>query len=232
MTSWPKTKTIQVVTDTRGWFDIHASRLVENLLNLGHDARLVWDYSDIVEGDIAFFLSCTKIAPPQVVCKSPWSVVVHASALPKGRGFSPIVWQVLAGVNDVPVSMIRMTEQVDAGDIIMQRMLKLSGFELNQQLRSALGDMIVEMCVEFSELKNEPVTVPQVGEPSWYARRFPQDSRIDPKQSLEEQFNLLRVVDNDAYPAFFDHLGHRYFIKISLESDDELNKKLNPRSPK
>ncbi len=43
---------------------------------------------------------------------------------------------------------------------------------------------------------------PQQGEASYYRRRRAADSQLDPHCSLAEQFNLLRVVDNQRYPAF------------------------------
>jgi methionyl-tRNA formyltransferase len=54
----------------------------------------------------------------------------------------------------------------------------------------------------------------QTGEPSYYPRRRPDDSRLDPNKTLAEQFNLLRVVDNERYPAFFEHHGQRYLVKV------------------
>ncbi|HEX8578755.1 MAG TPA: formyltransferase family protein, partial [Allosphingosinicella sp.] len=141
-------------------------------------------------------------------------IVVHASALPNGRGFSPVVWQILEGLNEIPVSMIFAAEAVDAGDIVMQRTLRLRGHELNDEVRNKLGALIVAMCLDYLALPHPPPGLPQQGEPSWYARRRPQDSRFDPNKTIAEQFNLLRVVDNDRYPAFFEHRGHRYVLKI------------------
>ena len=40
------------------------------------------------------------------------------------------------------------------------------------------------------------------------------DSRLDPDDTIAQQFNLLRVVDNERYPAFFELLGRRYILKI------------------
>jgi methionyl-tRNA formyltransferase len=55
---------------------------------------------------------------------------------------------------------------------------------------------------------------PQAGLPTYYKRRTPEDSELDPDKPLRDQFNLLRVADNDQYPAFFRHLGHKYVLKI------------------
>ena len=59
---------------------------------------------------------------------------------------------------------------------------------------------------------------PQAGEESIYTRRGPADSRIDPHQSIADQFNLLRVVDNDTYPAFFELNGSTYRLQIQEAS--------------
>jgi len=40
------------------------------------------------------------------------------------------------------------------------------------------------------------------------------DSRLDIDRSIKEQFNLLRVVGNEEYPAFFEINGHKYLLKI------------------
>ena len=79
-----------------------------------------------------------------------------------------------------------------------------------------LAEKIQEMCLEFISgydhyLKHAEV---QTGEPTYYKKRSPQDSQLDISKSIEEQFNLLRVVDNEKYPAFFVKDGVRYVVKI------------------
>jgi methionyl-tRNA formyltransferase len=51
--------------------------------------------------------------------------------------------------------------------------------------------------------------------PTYYRKRCPDDSRIDPSRTIAEQFNLLRVADPERYPAFFDWCGHRYQITLT-----------------
>ena len=50
---------------------------------------------------------------------------------------------------------------------------------------------------------------------TYYSKRSPEDSRLDPNKSISEQFNLLRVCDPARYPAFFEMNGFRYQITIS-----------------
>lgn len=217
---WKRPRSVTVCVDTPGWFDPFAARLVSLANDGGDNAILVDQAGDVVPGDIAFYLSCTSLTPGHVLARNTLNVVVHASALPHGRGFSPVAWQVLEGRNVIPVTMIEAVAEADAGDILMQSSFELEGHELNDEIRNRLGETIVEMCVRLLASDAPPVGTPQVGSPTWYSRRRPSDSRLDPSQSLAEQFNLLRVVDNERYPAYFDHLGHRYVVKI--EKAEEL----------
>src|SRR5690606_20519327 len=60
----------------------------------------------------------------------------------------------------------------------------------------------------------EVVPTPQRGVPTYYRKRTPEDSRIDPSKPLMESFNLLRVADPERYPAFFEMHGRRFKIRI------------------
>lgn len=216
---WGKPRTLTVCVDTLSWFDPFAERLVEQASAAGDEARLVRSSAEVPQGEIAFYLSCLRITPPDVLARNRHNLVVHASALPQGRGFSPVVWQVLEGRNLIPISMIFAAEAADSGDIVMEDRLELQGHELNDEIRCRLGEKIVNMCLAYLTLPAPPAGRPQQGEPSWYPRRHPLDSRLDPDRSLAEQFNMLRVVDNDRYPAFFDHRGHRYLLRIERQDD-------------
>ena len=54
----------------------------------------------------------------------------------------------------------------------------------------------------------------QSGKSFYYKKRGPSDSKLDPNKTIMEQFNLLRVVDNKRYPAYFELNGTRYILKI------------------
>ncbi|MDO1557944.1 hypothetical protein Q0812_00705 [Brevundimonas sp. 2R-24] len=205
---------IAVVTDTPGWFDPHGEALAATLRQEGHEAVFVRDVREAPEGDMAFHLSCLKLCPPEALALNALNLVVHASDLPKGRGFSPLVWQVLEGRNDIPVCLIEAAEAADAGPVRLRDALTFQGCELNDEMREALGRKVVEMCLRFARAPDAYPPAEQVGEPSWYARRRPEDSRLDPNRTLADQFDLLRVVDNDRYPAFFEHRGRRFILRI------------------
>jgi len=215
MTDWWRCpRKISVVVDTPGWFDAHAERLVCKLVENGDRAEFVRDATSVQNGDLAFYLSCMRLTPREILDRNRLNLIVHASDLPRGRGFSPVVWQVLEGRNRIPVTMIVADEGADTGPVAMTDVIDLQGHELNDEIRNKLGCCIVKMCISVVSDDSPPETRPQVGEPSWYKKRIPANSRIDPERSIVDLFSLLRVVDNDRYPAFFDLHGHRYRLLI------------------
>ncbi|MFN6934556.1 MAG: formyltransferase family protein [Tsuneonella sp.] len=211
---WTNDRLVSVCVDTPGWFDPFAERLVAAARDAGSHAVFVRSADEVGTGGVAFYLSCMKIVPPRTLDRNHLNVVVHASALPKGRGFSPIAWQVLEGAKVIPVTMIEAAEGADTGAVLMTDSVTLEGHELNDEIRNRLGQTIVSMCLRMLTADQPPVGRQQVGEATWYPRRQAQDSMIDPSRPLSDQFDLLRVVDNDRYPAFFDLRGHRYLLRI------------------
>ncbi|KZM50141.1 hypothetical protein OA90_10925 [Labrenzia sp. OB1] len=204
-----------MVTDTEGWFDRFANELVDRIRENDDRAAFFRDQGQVLEGDIAFYLSCLKLTPEHVLSRNRINLVVHASALPKGRGFSPVVWQILEGLDVIPLSLFEMDGTADTGPIVRQSTVAFEGHELNDEIREALGRSIVDICMDYLVAETRPVAVPQTGEPTWYRRRKPADSELDPQKSIAEQFQLFRVVDNERYPAFFTINGQKYILKIA-----------------
>lgn len=208
-------RTISVVVDNHSWILPWAQELVARVNDeLGDRAQLLRRYEDVERGHAALFLGCVGVAPPQVLARNDYNLVPHASAVPHGRGFAPLVWQVIEGRTRIPVVLLEAAEDVDEGPVYLGMTLQFEGHELHDELRARLGQACVDLSLAFLAQPEPPPPVPQSGEPTWYRRRTPADSRLDPERSIAEQFDLLRTVDNERYPAFFDFRGHRYRLKI------------------
>lgn len=52
---------------------------------------------DLTNGDFLFLISCSELVREPDRSRYRHSIVIHASDLPRGRGWSPHVWDVLAG---------------------------------------------------------------------------------------------------------------------------------------
>lgn len=185
--------------------------------NLGafHQVELVSNKAELTGGDILFLISCHEIIGQQDRQPYGASLVIHASDLPQGRGWSPHIWQILEGKNKITVSLIEAEDKVDTGAIWAQRHLELEGHELSDEINGKLFAVELDLMNYALEVVGSGSPVPQDDRPSsYYARRKPEDSRLDPNRSIAEQFDLLRVADPQRFPAFFELRGHRYLIRV------------------
>jgi len=216
---WRSPRRVSVVVDNPSWIVPFAERLVAELRQSGEDAVFAGRHQDIAPGAVAFYLGCLQVTPPDVLARNRRNLVVHESDLPRGRGFSPLTWQILEGHNRIPVCLLEAVEGVDAGPVIYRDVIEYNGHELVDELRQKLGELTVTLCRRFLAETLPPAGEPQQGDATFHARRRPADSRLDPAHTIAEQFNLLRVVDNERYPAWFEHRGQRYKIKIEKMRD-------------
>lgn len=215
MDNWKSPRRISIVVDNDSWILPWAEQLVDRCrAEFGDNAVFCDNYDKVRHGSIAFFLGCTRLAPEEVLTRNSWTLIVHESIVPKGRGFAPLTWQILEGRNRIPVTLLGANREPDAGPIYLQRWLEFEGHELHDELRAAQGRATVQLCMDFLACERPPAGKPQTGRASHYPRRSPDDSRLDPEASIASQFDLLRVVDNNRYPAFFDYRGHRYLLRI------------------
>ena len=91
----------------------------------------------------------------------------------------------------------------------------MEGHELYNEINDKLFSVELEL-MDYA-LENINTVKPKKQEESsvtYYRKRTPGDSRIDPDKSLANQFLLLRVSDPDRFPAFMDCCGYRYQLKL------------------
>ena len=180
-----------------------------------HDIELVNKISELSGGDLLFLISCSEIVPESVCSSYQASLVIHASDLPAGRGWSPLVWQILEGRNEIAVSLLEAGIAVDSGAIWKKHWLHFEGTELYDEINEALFAAELDLMDFALENMREvrPESQDETGA-SWYPRRVPEDSKLNPERSLAEQFDLLRIADPERYPAYFEYRGLTYDILI------------------
>jgi methionyl-tRNA formyltransferase len=214
---------ITVATDIPNhWVLPYCEKLISNLLIQNHDAVLVTEHQNICRGDICFFLGCGQIAKPATLAKNHYNLVVHESALPAGRGWSPLTWQILEGKNQIPIALLEATNgMVDSGDIYLQDLMTFEGHELLEELRVVQGNKTIELAERFVNEYSSLAKQSQAGIPTFYSRRSKLDSELDVNMPLTQLFNQLRVADNDRYPAYFYLHGKKYILTIRKENEND-----------
>lgn len=208
-----------LVDDTDAWIVPFVKKMVDDL-SKGNKCRLYHDYCDVPEGNVLFILGCTSIIPADVLKRNGHNVVIHESDLPKGRGFSPVAWQVLEGMNRIPIVAFEAQEQMDSGMIYLKDCIELDGTELLPEIRRKQAGKTRELVYEIIRQLPDLTGHRQVGEPTYYSRRTRRHDELNAEKTLNENFNHLRVLDNDRYPAWFWHKGEKYILKIFKEAAD------------
>lgn len=181
----------------------------------GHVVSLHQDKSELTSGDILFLVSCSQVIRQSDRDKFTATLVLHASDLPRGRGWSPYVWAVVNGASTITLSLFEAADSVDTGDIWFKTTFHLEGHELLPEINARLFEAEVRLMTQAVDEFGSVVPVPQTGDPGpSMPKRTAADSRLDPHRTIADQFDLLRVVDNDRYPAFFELRGRRYVLRI------------------
>lgn len=200
-----------VMTPLREWAEQVSGRA---------EVRIVREIAHSDFGDYLFLVACHSRVERPTLSRFRNAFVLHASELPKGRGWSPMIWQLLAGATDVTVSLIDVAEKIDEGNIRAQRRFPAAAHEtlseINRKLFQCEIEMINEAIANPGALMNE---VQDSAGATYYPKRTPEDSELDPELSIAGQFDKLRLADHERYPCYFHFRGHKYLLKLEKVSE-------------
>ena len=173
-----------------------------------------YDPDKVRNFDIVFVLGFTRILEGKILSENKQLLLVHESDLPKGKGFAPLQWQILQGLNNITMSLLMIDDKVDSGDIVEQIQLVLNGYELYDDIRRKQAMKTYELINIFLEKFPNFTLSKQKGKSSFYKKRTSKDSELNINKTIKEQFQLLRICNNDLWPAFFEINGKKFIIKI------------------
>ena len=124
-----------------------------------------------------------KILPEEILNFPKYgSINVHSSLLPKYRGAAPINWAILNGETETGVSIMYMAKELDAGDVILQKITPIGSEEDALSLTIRLAELGAAALSEtVTALENGTASrVPQDGNQMTYASMLSRDmSPID-----------------------------------------------------
>lgn len=192
-----------------GWIENWAVEVADRTV-----VRIFRDYHELRGGDFLFLVSCHQIIRKPVRDLFRYTLVLHASDLPHGRGMSPHIWRILEGADRLVLSLLNAEDELDSGDIWQQHEILLDGTELFDEINRKVFEAELALMSWAIDNCDYSAPRPQQGKASFYRRRTQEDSRIDIDQPLRANLDLLRVSDPDRYPAFFEYRGQRYRLRL------------------
>ena len=130
-------------------------------------------------------------------------------------------WQILEGKNKILISLIEADLSVDSGEIYIQEFINLKNNELVDDWRKLQAIKTISLCMKWINKYPDILSIrkKQMGEDSFYPKRTKLDSELDINKTIKDQFDKLRIVDNNKYPAFFLINKKIYTIRIEHYKD-------------
>ena len=169
---WEKPKLVSILVDENSWIVPFAKKAIVDIEANGDSVKLCYDYNDLYKNGIVFIFSWQKILSKEILDKNHKNLVVHASDLPAGRGFSPLTWQILEGKNKIPVCLFEARELLDTGPVIYKDIMHLKGHELISEIRDELGQLHIELAKRYLSEVEQPEEKIQKGISSAYQLAF------------------------------------------------------------
>lgn len=130
----------------------------------------------------------------------------HASLLPANRGSAPINWALIKGQTQTGNTLMRLSEGVDAGDIVGQKLIPISPFDNVETLYDRVAETNCEMILELlKELaKRQPLQAqPQSHDGSaLLPRRRPEHGLLNWAQPARKVYDFIRALTRP-YPGAF-----------------------------
>ncbi|MDR1365958.1 MAG: methionyl-tRNA formyltransferase [Holosporales bacterium] len=179
---------------------------VDALKRLNPDIIVVVAYGLILPREI--------LSIPRLGC-----INVHASLLPQWRGASPIQQAIIAGDKTTGVTIMKMSEDLDAGDIIMQKSAAITPDVTAGTLSDVLSNLGADMVKAFMQSPEEYLSKawPQDHLSATYTKKLKKsDGQITWDKPAEALVNKIRGLN--PWPCAWIHVDGAYVKLIEAET--------------
>ena len=156
---------------------------------------------------------------------------IHASLLPRWRGAAPIERAILEGDKETGISIMKMNEGLDTGDILIEKKCTISNHETAQTLHDTLSNKganaILETLNIFPTLKARP----QQNNEATYAEKVTKDeAQIDWHQSAEKISRVIRAF-NPRPIAYTNAMAKQFKNRVLRIIEAEIVNRQTTNSP-
>lgn len=99
--------------------------------------------------DLIVVAAYGRILPTTILTLPPLGCInVHASLLPKYRGAGPIQWAIANGESETGITIMQVSEPMDAGDILLQKAIPIAATDTGGSLHDKLARLGAEALQE------------------------------------------------------------------------------------
>ncbi len=208
-----------ILTSKDSWLYKKRKKFITNKLKkFSSKIKIITNHKNLKKSyQCLLILSYFKIIPKRYLNLSNYNLVVHESDLPKGRGFSPLFWQILNGKKVITSTILEANEKMDEGNYYFKKKFYYPPYFFFSEIKQMqLENAIILIKKVISKILNgkKIPTYKQKGRPTYFRRRVKEDSEINKNLSLKKQINLLRIIDNENWPGFIKNEGKKIYLYI------------------
>lgn len=166
-----------------------------------------------LQADISVVAAYGLILPQAVIEAFPLGCLnIHGSLLPRWRGAAPIQRAIEAGDNESGITIMKVVEKLDAGDMLLKGAVPITAETTGETLHDAMAGLGAELIVKALDNWQNLHAEPQDERLVTYAAKIDKaESRLDfsmPAEVLERKIRAF-----NPYPAvYFEYGGERYKI--------------------
>ena len=175
------------------------------------------------ELDWLFIIGWSQIAKKNILnAPRRGCIGMHPTLLPQGRGRASIPWAILKGLKETGVTLFRLDEGTDTGDIIGQEVISLSAKITATELYNKVNEAHITLLEQFwNGIVEDKISLKKQNEREatyWEGRR-PEDGEIYKDMALEEALTLIRAVTKPYPGAFYTMEDEKWIIWSARGSD-------------
>ena len=191
----------------------------------GEKGKKLKDYREVIKSispHLILVLGWYYMVPKSIRSIAPFGAWgIHASLLPKYAGGAPLVWAIINGEKETGVTLFKLSDGIDDGDIIAQRSFTIDFYDsIKDVYRKAIKaskDILLDSLINIDKIKFKPQDKSKI---EVYPQRTPEDGKIDWNGSVIEIYNFIRAQTNP-YPGAFTFLnGHKLIVWKALPIKD------------
>ena len=156
---------------------------------------------------------------------------IHASLLPRWRGAAPIERAILEGDRETGISIMKMNEELDTGDVLLEKKCTISNHETAQTLHDTLSNIGANAILETLNMLPTLKARPQQNNDATYAEKVTKDeAQIDWHQSAEQISRVIRAF-NPRPIAYTNALAKQFENRVLRIIEAEVVKRQTTSSP-
>jgi len=156
---------------------------------------------------------------------------IHASLLPRWRGAAPIERAILEGDRETGISIMKMNEGLDTGDIMLDKKCLISNHETAQTLHDTLSNIGANAILETLNMLPTLKARPQQNNEATYAEKVTKDeAQIDWHQSAEKISRVIRAF-NPRPIAYTNAMAKQFKNRVLRIIEAEIVNRQTTNSP-